>query len=436
MEGSSDLTLIAIVAVGVAAHLAMALLSRRIHPLFLLAGAFLVLAPLSLATDLESVGTIKYVRLYVTVLAVLVGIVGYGLNPFRGASGALLVFVGFYFAGALWSAQPFWAMVYKGMFGLTLLTGLLVGHASRDTADLLRGLRWLGLVAGVAGIVAFYQYMHNPEESVHVGRLAVWGLNANTTGLTAAALLILCFQLALHERRRKWRAFALFVAAILAVVILGTGSRGSLLMAVVGCLLPALPLVPNPGRLTAAVLVATAIMLVAMTLVELQAIDRFTDFTNTREGMWRAGWRSFSRAPLLGHGWVATGRHATGNMMNIYLQTLAEVGLVGGAVLIAVLFAIARRARHLHRVLRWWPKPLANTTYLAAALVAAVLVHGMFESAALLGSTVNALLLGLGVGLIDRLPELAARQQVIGQRRVGWTAGRQVPARLQWIRAR
>src|SRR5690606_31280517 len=48
--------------------------------------------------------------------------------------------------------------------------------------------------------------------------------------------------------------------------------------------------------------------------------------------------------------------------------------------------------------------------YLGMGLTGAVLVHSVAESATLMGSTLNALLLGLGVGLIDRVPEFASKE--------------------------
>lgn len=413
MHEGAELGLPEWIAIAVGAHVALIAFSRRMHPLFLLAGSFLVLAPLSLATDLESAGAIKYVRLYVTVLMVVVGIVGYQLRFSRGASGALLVFVVFYAMASLWSSRPHMALFYKGMFALTVLSGILLAQCSRTVTDLLRGLRWLGVVAGLAGIVAFVQYARDPEGASRVGRMAVWGLNANALAMTAAGLFLLCMYLACYESSPKWKAFAIVVCALLGVEILATGSRGGLLMAVSGGGIIALPYAKHPKRFAAIVLVFAAVSYGVLSLVELQRLDRFTDFTsNTREGVWKNAWRQFGKSPVIGQGWIASGRGSTANVMNIYLQTLVETGLVGAGLFAGCLIVIAKRAKSMYLSLRNPLNPARTLGFLAIGLTAAVLLHGTAESAAFLGSTLNALLFGFGVGLIDRLPELALCQNM------------------------
>jgi O-antigen ligase len=412
MNPTSILIGILALAAVVAAHAGLVLAGRRVHPLFILGGAFLLLAPLSMADDFQSVGIIKFARLYSTLLMLALGVAAYGLLPVGKASAALLGFAIFYVAASQWSDRPTQALLYKGLFTMTLSAGIFLGHAPRTTAELLRGLRCLGLVAGIAGVAVFAQFATAPASSLQGGRLAVWGLNANTVAMTAAGLAILCGYLAFHETSKRWRAAALAVLGLLGIVILASGSRGGLLMALVGVMVPAVPLVKRPGRLAAVLLAAGVMIFATLQLVRVERLDRLADFTaGTRDSTWEFAWKKIHEAPWMGHGWIATDRGSTANLMSVYLQTLAETGLVGLIVLGSALVMIAVQAARMHGRLRHAGKPLADLSYLALGLVAAVLLHGFAESGTLLGSTINSFLLGLGVGLIDHLPRLAMRRK-------------------------
>ena len=49
-----------------------------------------------------------------------------------------------------------------------------------------------------------------------------------------------------------------------------------------------------------------------------------------------------------------------------------------------------------------------NLGFLALALYAAIFAHGVVEAGTIMGTTLNAVFLAFGIGLIDRLPLLVA----------------------------
>lgn len=387
-------------------------------PAFLLAGAFMLLSPLSMATDLAASGPAKYVRLGTAILLVVFGAVARPSIRLGAASTALLVFVAFYVAASLWSQDVVWALFYKGMFAVSVLGGVLLGLSPRNEEQLKSGLRFLSIIAGFAGFLTFAQYLKNPVVA-ETARFTVFGLNANIVGMTAAALLLFCFFLALQERSAAWKWFSWTNVAILGIVIIATGSRGSLGMAVIGCAIFAAPLVRRPAALLLTCMLLTGFFYAVVTTLDFHTVDRLADWNSeNRDGVWRAALRQFAASPVIGQGWLFTSRHATANHMSIYLQTLAEAGICGAVLLAVCLATIAAGAQRMRRSLfgravhtRWYG-------YFAVGLIASVLAHGIVESGTFLGSTLNSLLLGFGVGLIDRLPELATQELPIFTRPV------------------
>jgi predicted Kef-type K+ transport protein len=125
--------------------------------------------------------------------------------------------------------------------------------------------------------------------------------------------------------------------------------------------------------------------------------------------------KNFVRSPLVGQGWIDSG-NGTANLMSIYMQTLAELGVIGMAILIVVLVILAGRAWRLRAIVRRYHFA-ADVGYLAIGLMVSILAHGAFESGDFMGSTINALLLGFSVGLLDRLPDLIVNAVAVARRR-------------------
>ena len=100
------------------------------------------------------------------------------------------------------------------------------------------------------------------------------------------------------------------------------------------------------------------------------------------------------------------------NHDKVFVTTfLGVIGFLAALTVGIVVIAVAMLALAFLG-LRLWKQQLAvggmtlRATYLAGALIAAVFAHGAVESASLAGSTVAAMLMGIGAGLIDRLPKL------------------------------
>lgn len=77
-------------------------------------------------------------------------------------------------------------------------------------------------------------FMTNKEESIVGDRLAIAGMNANTIGQSEAPLLLLSIYLLFKPGTKLQKGIHLASAIMLLAVILGTGSRGALLMVLLG----------------------------------------------------------------------------------------------------------------------------------------------------------------------------------------------------------
>src|SRR5690606_5792473 len=109
--------------------------------MFVLAGAFLVLAPLSVTSGTSQENIAKILRVVVTMLMVLTGAVAIHQFRPRAATISLMLFVAFFVAGALWSNSQKWGLFHKGMFGLSCMSGVFLAMAPRDLEEFKKGIR-------------------------------------------------------------------------------------------------------------------------------------------------------------------------------------------------------------------------------------------------------------------------------------------------------
>lgn len=385
-------------------------MSRRakFRPIFLLAAAFVLLAPVSVATGLAISEPAKYVRLGTTVLMVLLGAQsGRGLR--MGPVGTMMsVFVAFFVMSGIWSGNPVFALIYKGMFGLSFFAGLVLVNSVKDSDEFKKGLDLLGAVAVLASFVALAAYWRDPSGSVRQERMSVFGLNANLLGEASAMLWILCLYLALHQKSKLRLAILGLACASLALIIVGSGSRGAALMAAVGSLFLLVPFTKRPGMVAGVLLGILVVVYVGSEVLDVGGGRFVRDLSkDTRTQIWtNVMKRYFSKSPAIGIGWLNNGNQWAA-VQSAYIQTLIESGIVGAGLLLAALASIAngflRNRDEFQR--RRLPKELF---YLNLALLAPILMNGAFESSLFIGASLDSLLLGMGVGLLDNAVRIVA----------------------------
>lgn len=396
--------LLLLIALAVLAHILLVALYRAAHPVMLLTMAFAVVSMLSTATLLPAVDALKWARLYVTVLAVIIGMMCVRPGLLGGASWALLIFAILYVLAALWSAAPLAGLMFKGLFLITLMLGLAAVFVARDIPHLWRLQRCMIVAAAAVTAALLLAAVATPGALVPGARFSVLGLNPNRIGETLAPLLIFCCFGLLYEPARSWRLACYGVALPAAALLLATGSRAGFGQVMLGFVVLMLPLVSRPwvflGMMT---VVGVGGMMVLGVIEDTRAIQLGAYDLASRRAPWGPALAAFREHPVIGIGWAfresAHGYSST-NVHSIYVQVLVEMGLLG---IIALLTGLAWTANHALKALRATAgEPTARPfVYLAAALLVAVAGHGVAESGALMGSSLNAACLGISAALVD-----------------------------------
>jgi len=395
------------------AHLALLAASWKFNPLFLATGAFLVLATLSNGEYLPNVAVMKYARVYVTFLIVVLALVRHRTGPLRPASMVLIAFAVAYVLAAVWSDSPVVGLAFKSFFFWAALAGVFLAYEIRTRYELICGLRLLMIVAAVGGAIAMVMAAMDPGIHLRQSRLAFYGSVANTFGINVVMALLICLYLALNERSLVWRVLAGATVTLLGSLVAWTGSRSAFIAGVAGSLVLAFGARKRWGWI--------AILLLGMGSVPFyllgsighgEIMSRVIDMTNNRKGPWRQAVRSIEESPWIGHGWVTCGgqKTFTENTHNVYLHILLEMGIIGLLVFAACALYVAHRAIIMYRTLRQddYFFPLA---LLPLGLLAAIALEGMAGVATATASQSTTLFLGFAVGLIDRLPELQQEER-------------------------
>lgn len=206
-----------------------------------------------------------------------------------------------------------------------------------DFVGLLRALMFSN-VAWIAGVVV--QLGVNPTMLTAysgAGRRFV-GLTSNpqSAGIYVGVMIMIALWLLLNDQRGRWRLLWAALAAVNGIMLLWTGSRTGMGMAVIGVSAAIY------GRIGRTVLLLPAIALslvvayqIALAMgVDLAIAERLTSTTDTRTGAWLTMIDRGMKNPLIGVGVVAAV-----NSENSYLYGFASSGV--GAVLLILGLMIA-----------------------------------------------------------------------------------------------
>ncbi len=405
-------TLGLVLLVGLVFHVALLALGRKWDTLGLLMGMFFVLAPLSAAILVPGVEIIKWARVYISVLMVVSAGLLYRSVQMGPLSSLLLVYTLFYCGAAVWSESMVQGLAIKGLFGVVVVAGLLMGNNMRDLRHVRLAIR-LGAAFSLIWILLVPLGIAMGRAEIIFGRLAAWGLNANRLGHELAAMLICTSWVAIYDPSKPWKLYGFLTSGAIALIIVLTGSRASLAMAVLAAGCYAVPLLKRPGVLIGFGVGLAAIVGITLAFGQTSASGRFGEVNLvTREGVWEAAFEAWRQSPVIGIGWAIAESTREGggsaNFHSMYIQALVETGVVGLLFLLLVCFTVVIRSLLLLR--RTFGDPYAPYACFAAACAVATIAHGAAESGTIQGSNINSLLLALGIALLDRVPRLIAQE--------------------------
>ncbi len=231
--------------------------------------------------------------------------------------GACLISFFLFTLAALWSDYPAMGMVNKGMLFFTVMTGLAMSYSAVSAKDLLKKLHMIGYVGGASSLTLGYVFLTNKEENLVGDRLAVAGMNANTIGAAGALLLLLAVYLVFKSGKNIHKVVHLSSAVFLLAIVLGTGSRGALLMCAVGLIFVLKPILSKNAMSIFVVCLIPFIVLQIYGAISANedtvtpGIDRLANMNmeteNTRSGMWNWTIKKFNESPVIGKGWLSWG---------------------------------------------------------------------------------------------------------------------------------
>lgn len=406
--------LMGLVVGAILAHVAMFVASRKINPLFMLAGVILLLAPFSAAPELALGVMIKWVRGYALIMLLVIGFFKFRSGLLRPVSQVWLLFVALYVLSGVYSTLPHAALSYKAQFGLVALAGIFLAYGVRDQKELIRGLRFLGVAAGILAFIVLGHLVMHPTSFVVFGRVNILGVFPTRIAGNLAALVLICTYLALNERSGFWKTIASFSCGLLAIVIAVTGSRGPASVVVMGFLIQ---LLPQSGRRLRMLMLPVFVVGVGLLVLDMAGnqltVERLISTEDTRTGVWGRTVDTIMERPLLGYGWLYDRLEGGGvsgaNAHNLYLQVAVDMGLLGLAFFGVCLLVVAYGTVQMYGFLRR-QRTLSRLAILPVSLIAATLLDGMVTTDGLSPSSI-ALMMAFGVGLVDRLPELALAQR-------------------------
>jgi putative inorganic carbon (HCO3(-)) transporter len=273
----------------------------------------------------------------------------------------------------------------------------------RDTQTLLKVLMASTIVVALFGLYqvmiggysAVYDVLYPVQEEIRQippweGRITSFLEHYN--GLAAYINLVVpfCLIFALRGTDRALRTLSKWCLALASVALLLTQSRGGLLAYAAILMVPAYMLAPDRKtrmRRLAMVLVV-CVLAAAVAGFFFQRLGEIDDYTAvSRLAIWGGAFTVFARSPVVGAGFgnlrplmgglLGLPEGWMGDAHNLYLELLAESGLMG---FIAFAFLVVSALRAARRCMRQSQDEFAWLTGIAAfAALCGVLVHGTVD---------------------------------------------------------
>jgi O-antigen ligase len=297
---------------------------------------------------------------------------------------------------------------YFLLVNIALLTAGIVAGTRRE--DIARTLAVMLAVATTAAVILLDQIVRGVQP-LFEGRYAISNEDYDPIALgrlAGSGILIALF--ALVATRSRYRVLAAVALPLLAIALLASGGRASVLGVVAGLAV----LLTVPGilvvRRAAIFLAIAATTVLAAQVVPGVALDRALSVISGSAGgqdagdridLWSQAWRTFANHPVDG---VGTGGFLAVNPSdryphNLVLEVAAELGMIG---LVPLVLALATGAIVIAASIRRSGPRERGLAALVAALLASAFVNAMFSTDITANYDVW-LFLGLGLGLASRI---------------------------------
>jgi O-antigen ligase len=325
-----------------------------------------------------------------TVMGLVVGafwivtviLTGHLRSPTNAFLFVLMVFTSWIALTTFWSADPTESIGSVLRWLQSLVFVLILWDLYRTRRSMLAGLQAyvLGAYTAVGGAIA--NYLSSQAFYTNMDRYSLGDTNPDGYGfIVALGVPIACYLVATRELTPFFRVVNLAYLPMAFVGIALSGTRTASIGAAVGLLygLAALTRLRLVARIAAVATLSGALVLLLPILQPLPSFQRLgTTGTEVTEGdlngrmeQWEQGLRAFTDHPVLG---VGTNMYRSVNSLdkvahNSYLSVLVELGLVGFALFLTLLWLVVSSIRQLPR----WDRRFWATVLLVWAIGASTL---------------------------------------------------------------
>jgi O-antigen ligase len=187
------------------------------------------------------------------------------------------------------------------------------------------------------------------------------GTNIGVSRTIGVAVIILLFFVWMSRVSLSWRILAVIGAGVMGLVMVGSGSRGPLLMLGGAVMLTLGVSIAGPGHrmrsmLTIGIIVIVALGVFSSGLIPAASLERFDTLFNesdvdtsaqARRLVMDQAWQLFTTSPVIGHGTGSVSAFGAGRDQiyphNILLELAAETGLLGLGLYLAIVGMVLQR---------------------------------------------------------------------------------------------
>lgn len=389
---------------------------------FLLLATFLLLAPASVSGGTvggESI--LKWMRVAVLLCCFLLGLKWFRMPRMEDLSGKLLLLSIVFTAAAGWSTSPIWGFLFKGMFVCAVCASIALANCLGSETDFRALARTMTSAAVLGSCLVGYAIFIQGDYEIWHGRLIVAQMNANSLAVSASIFGLLCFFHLLIHDALVWKFVAVICIGVMIALIVYSGSRSAVLTLFAGIIL-LLPAIAKRQRHVMFLTVCSVIVMSGVSVVwigysegpleqsfsmdaeatdTLRIVDELTK--DTRMRVWTTATKTWlAKSPVLGVGWIHRNNRWV-MVQSSYLQVIVEVGVIGLILVVSFLYSGTLKVLKSLRIARRVRGFQSLMLYVFSATFFAIAFHGFFESAAVVGASPNAILLGFSAAQLDIL---------------------------------
>ncbi len=269
----------------------------------------------------------------------------------------------------------------KGILSIIVYTlifsafGLTMPLMLRKYEDIDKLLKCFVIVCILIILGTVHQMIFNKVAVLPKGRMFGTLPNPQTAAiLFAFGIIILSYQMFTAGAKVKNKLFLPGLIAVFTIFLFWTGSRTGIVLTLFGLVML---FRARLGQFSIYIILVGAMVLIGLNFTNDdfgQSIERLSSTQDTRSVIWRSLIQDFSAQPLIG---VMDQDLRIGE--STYLTALAQMGIIGGILMLAIVGAIAKTILKLFKIRKAMPEQIPLIDFVVAILTMFIVV-GFMES--------------------------------------------------------